>query len=263
MRVINALIGADVEMFLQDKVSGEVVSAEGLIKGTKDSPFVFDQSSPFFATSLDNVLAEISMPPAKTLEEFVKNLYKSIDYVRRTIPPNLQTLHIASAKLHERFLRTKNAKTFGCSMDYNAWIRDANPPPSSKTNLRSAGLHVHFGYQNPSMETNEDIVKAFDLFCTVPSLLIDEDTERRKLYGKAGAFRPKPYGLEVRTLSAYFANSEELVRWVYNGALKAIEFVNNYEDISEELGNSIQIAINNNDKQLAEKIVKEYKIILP
>jgi hypothetical protein len=39
---------------------------------------------------------------------------------------------------------------------------------------------------------------------------------RRELYGKAGAFRPKPYGVEYRVLSNRWLNSEALIRWVYN-----------------------------------------------
>ncbi len=41
--------------------------------------------------------------------------------------------------------------------------------------------------------------------------MYDKDTERRGMYGKAGAFRPKPYGVEYRTLSnAWLSNDERI-----------------------------------------------------
>jgi hypothetical protein len=38
----------------------------------------------------------------------------------------------------------------------------------------------------------------------------DKDTERRKLYGKPGAFRPKPYGCEYRVLSNAWVDKPEV-----------------------------------------------------
>ncbi|OYV41139.1 MAG: hypothetical protein B7Z80_02685 [Rhodospirillales bacterium 20-64-7] len=55
-----------------------------------------------------------------------------------------------------------------------------------------------------------------DYFLGIHSLLWDKDGTRRKLYGKAGAFRPKPYGMEYRVLSNRWLDSPDLTRWVYN-----------------------------------------------
>ena len=38
----NFTIGADIERVLKNKTTNEIVSAEGLRKGTKDKPFIFD-----------------------------------------------------------------------------------------------------------------------------------------------------------------------------------------------------------------------------
>jgi hypothetical protein len=42
------------------------------------------------------------------------------------------------------------------------------------------------------------------------------------MYGAAGAFRPKPYGVEYRVLSNAWLQSEELMAWVYRTTTKAI-----------------------------------------
>jgi hypothetical protein len=50
-------------------------------------------------------------------------------------------------------------------------------------------------------------IKFIDLFTAIPSVLLDPGESgkaRRELYGKAGAFRYTPYGLEYRTLSNYW-----------------------------------------------------------
>ena len=58
MFIKNPLIGGDHELFLREKETKNIVSAEGSIKGTKDEPFNFDKRDPFACTSLDCVLAE-------------------------------------------------------------------------------------------------------------------------------------------------------------------------------------------------------------
>lgn len=120
--------------------------------------------------------------------------------------------------------------------------------------------HIHIGYDDHDIETSLEIIKAMDLFLGVPSILLDEDKERRKLYGNAGCFRIKPYGVEYRTLSNFWIASEELTNWVFEQTLKAIEFVNNGHQISKELGKKIQDCINNQNVETATEIVEELNI---
>jgi Phage phiEco32-like COOH.NH2 ligase-type 2 len=256
----NYSIGSDIELFLRDKQTGEIVSAEGIAKGTKHEPYVFDPSSKYFATSLDNVLYEFCIPPSRRLEEFVNNIKKSMSYVNATLPDRLCYAPIASARLAMHFLETENAQIFGCEPDYNAWTGNMNNAPSVNTSLRSAGFHVHVGFDDPNREEAEELVRAMDLLLGVPSVLIDPDKDRRNLYGRAGSFRPKPYGLEYRVLSSFFASSEELMAWVYESTIKAIDFVNK--------GNSVQLpkvflAIDNSIEGLAKELVQEFNITLP
>jgi hypothetical protein len=42
------------------------------------------------------------------------------------------------------------------------------------------------------------------------------------MYGQAGAFRIKPYGMEYRVLSNAWLQTPELMGWVYDNTIKAL-----------------------------------------
>jgi hypothetical protein len=277
-RLRNVLIGSDVEFFLQDKETKEIVSAEGYIKGTKWEPFQYDPENKYFASSLDNVLAETCVPPVtpEQQDKWIQNFVKALNYFNGSIPPRLCTTAIPSAFLDDKYLQTDQAKIFGCEPDYNVWTRSTNPKPSldkmvedglitkedmpKYSRLRSAGFHVHFGHEEGSnTETNEMIVKACDLVLGVPSVLMEPSNERRKLYGKAGCFRFKDYGIEYRVLSSFFASTEELIAWVFRGAKRVINMVNDGVPF-DDYRPFILDAINNGNQTTALNLVNEFAL---
>ena len=262
--ITNPLIGADIEVFLMHKVSGEIVSAEGFVKGTKNEPFNFDPASKYFATSLDNVLGEFCIPPATNKVNFIENIKKSLEYLNATIPDELCTVSKPAAILKDKYLQTENAKLFGCEPDYCVWTRSINMKPEGvNPNLRSAGGHIHVGYDEPNrQEVAEDIIKAMDLFIGIPSVIQEPDNDRKSLYGKAGCFRFKPYGVEYRTISNYYAGDERLTGWVYDNTQLAIDAVNNGLTFSKRLADKIQLTINGNKKKAAEQLIKEFNLQL-
>lgn len=259
------LVGSDQEYFLQDKLTNEIVSAEGLIKGTKDEPFKFKGEDSFFATSLDNVLYEGNIPPAKTVEEFVAHFNTLRSYMESTIPNTLTTLAKGSARLDQKYLQTDHAKTFGCAVSHNAWTEEAEfIQPKKNSNLRAAGFHIHAGYKNPDYDTNIAYIRTMDLIAGIPSVIMEPADERKKVgYGKAGNHRHCAYGVEYRSLSSYFASSPELLKWAFNAAHVAAKFINDgrIEEINSR-GDEIQTIINKNNRRAAEKLVKEFNLEL-
>lgn len=250
-------------MFLQDRASEAVVSAEGIIMGTKDNPYKILDSEPFFATSLDNVMAEFCIPPAKEVKQFRENIAFALGWIEGFIPNSLKVLAQPSARLDNRFLQTESAKLFGCDPDFNAWLLgDMNPKPEAISDLRSCGGHIHVGYDKPNANISMALIRAMDIFIGLPSIIQEPDNERKTLYGKAGAFRFKEYGAEYRTISNYYVNSTTLVDWVYNNTLAAIEFVNNNHQISEEEGTAVQAAINTNNMALANTMCSYFGVKL-
>jgi hypothetical protein len=264
MKIRHYSVGSDCELFLQDKQTGKIITAEGIIKGTKSFPFHFDENNKYYATSLDCVAAEFNIPPCTSEGDFYLAVQHAIRYINSTIPNNLQTLSIAEAILDEDQLQSETANTYGCASSYNCWTGEEVHPTPDGSNRRVIGKHIHIGYENPNKQTNIEIGKAMDLFIGVPSILKEPSNQRRSSgYGLAGNCRDQNHGLEWRVLSSYFSSSEELIKWCYRQTEKAIDFVNNdrVEDI-ENLGWDIQNCINQEDKELAKRLIKEFNIDL-
>ena len=195
---------------------------------------------------------------------FIGNIKKSLDYLNATIPDELCTVARPAALLADKYLQTDNAKLFGCEPDYCVWTRSMNMKPDGvNPNLRSAGGHIHVGYDEPDrQEVAEDIIKAMDLFIGIPSVIQEPDNDRKQLYGKAGCFRFKPYGVEYRTISNYYAGDERLTGWVYDNSHAALNAVNDGLKFTDKLSAKIQSAINNSNKKIAENLIKEFNLQL-
>lgn len=147
-----------------------------------------------------------------------------------------------------------------CDPDYCIYTGDVNPKPKidKDMTLRSAGFHLHIGYDNPEIDRSIRLLYYLDAFVGLPSILIDKDTERRKLYGKAGCFRLCDYGCEYRSLSSYFMKDDEHLKWVFNQVLKAINAYNSCVSLPD--GVHVRRAINTNDEGLAKKLCKDYNL---
>ncbi len=136
-------VGCDAEFFLMNKKTKEVISAEPYIKGSKYDPFPFDENNPHFTTSLDNVLCEVTIPPATTAKQWIAYLNKSMAFVKSFIPNDLDLYVAPSANLDEKYLQTEHARAFGCEPDFNAYTRKQNIKPYSEDEtLRSCGKNA-------------------------------------------------------------------------------------------------------------------------
>lgn len=219
-----------------------------------------------FTWQIDNMSLEFNTPPASSAGEWVKNHSMALDFIKKNIPTDLEIALETSVEFDEKYLDMPGAREFGCSSTLNAWTQEVNPRPFCENEkLRTAAGHLHIGFkEGKNMELCETLIKTLDLFCTVPSLFIDTDTERRKLYGKAGEFRfaTSFIGCEHRSLGNFWLKSEELMYWVYQQVEQAIKFINEGKSVEED-SLDIQYAIDNNDLNTAEKLLEKYDIKLP
>jgi hypothetical protein len=249
-------IGADPELFLTDKYN-KYKSAVNLIGGNKWNPKPIDDLGN--AILEDNVAVEFNIQPSTTLEEFKFNINKVLNHLKNILPEyNFST---ESAVLFpEEELNTPEAHVFGCEPDFNAWTLKQNPKPYSKyETLRSAGGHIHIGSpiaQQYPIQT----IRAMDLYLGVPSISLDSSQMRRELYGQAGSFRLKPYGVEYRTLSNFWIYSSNLIEWVYNQTQKALKFVEDGSVISKWDKYLIKKCINESCLKSQEKLIFKFNL---
>lgn len=252
----NITLGCDPELFLVDS-TGKFISSIDRIGGTKSSPQDIGEGC---AIQEDNVAVEFNTPPCKTVEDFIKAIDYNLEYL--TMQARVQGLSLSavpSAIFEDDQLQDMRAREFGCEPDFNAWNDgQQNPKPRAENpNLRSAGGHIHVG----GVEDLDllEVVKAMDLFVGVPMVLFDTDTLRRQLYGKAGAFRKKSYGVEYRTASNAWTQTKERISWVFDQTHKAVAFVKSGGKIDKELGEKIQKCINTSDVTLAKELTAQYE----
>lgn len=263
MRINNVTIGADPELFIINEKTKKVVSSVGKIPGEKGNPYVAEDMPSGFGLETDNILAEFNIPPAKSCEAFVNNIEymkQYIDKFVKNINQDYGILCAASKTVDKNQLQSPQAQLFGCDVDYNAYTEAPNPKPEgTKTNLRSAGFHIHIGYSNPNIDTSILLVKYLDMYLGVPSVIYDKDKRRRSLYGKAGCFRLTSYGVEYRVLSSAMMKDVNTLQFVWAQLQKAIAACN----VGARLGNvsdTVQ-AINESNTDLAKKIIEFYNIM--
>lgn len=216
------LVGADPELFMRHPDNGDFVSAHDRIPGTKWEP----HKVPFGAVQVDGTALEFNIDPAYSVDEFVHNLQA----VRKTMADMVPGYNVVAEPVarfepeYFKFTVPSSAKELGCMPDFNGWTEEVNPRPDPQGEpIRTAAGHIHIGWGEGFDVEDRDhflqcckVARQLDYYLGMYSLLWDKDGTRRQLYGKAGAFRPKPYGMEYRVLSNRWLDSEALMRWVYN-----------------------------------------------
>lgn len=261
--IIDLTVGADPELFIINEKTNKVVSAIGLIPGEKGDPYRSKDMPEGFGLETDNIVAEFNIPPATSKEEFICSIEYMKDYINKfvkNINPNLGILCSASQMVDEDQLNSPQAQEFGCSVDYNAYTKKANPKPEgTKTNLRSCGFHLHLGYENPNIDTSLILVKYLDMYLGVPSVLRDTDSRRRSLYGKAGCFRLCRYGVEYRVLSSALMKDRESLEFIWNQLIKAIHHYRGGYVLAPS--GIVRAAINDSDVELANSLIADYDIL--
>jgi len=258
-------IGCDPEFFLIDE-QGEPQSAIGLIGGSKENPTSIGRDC---YIQEDNVAVEFNVPPCDNSKDLGEYIRYTVDFIEGLIYIlHLKPHIVPSCHFKEDQLLHPMAKAFGCTPDYCAWndgeMNDSPEPPES---LRTAAGHIHISFPEADMkeETNKmefkmAFIKALDLFLGVPSVVFDTDTERRSVYGKAGCFRDKMWGLEYRVLSNFWIRDQSAIEWVYENVQRAYNFTKEGNRITPDIGSRIIWAINGNDIDLANKLINEFNL---
>jgi hypothetical protein len=250
------IIGADPEVFVGDKTG--VRSIIGKIGGTKANPMPLPLGEGF-AVQEDNVALEFNIPASKSKQEFVGNIREATAFLEKVVSDQygFNFVKDSAVSFPDEELQDPAALEFGCEPDFNAWTLEVNPKPKAEdANLRSCGGHVHVGFKKMDIAK---VIRTMDLYLGVPSVKMDKGELRKKLYGKAGAYRKKKYGGEYRTLSNFWIFESKLVEWVYDNTERALDAVKAGIDISNEK-EAILDAINNNNHVAADYLINRYNL---
>lgn len=214
--------GADPEIFVRK--NGKPLSAHGLVEGTKESP----QKTAVGAVQVDGMALEFNIDPtpAHDFNQFNYNIVQTIADLRSLAGNvNLNIAPVQEFDADYMAAQPEEAKELGCDPDYNAYTLKPNPRPDGTRNYRTGAGHVHIGWGADIPVDNEEhmaicgnFVKMLDATVGMYMTFIDRDPRRRELYGAAGAFRPKPYGVEYRTPSNVWIKNKTR-RYVMHGLL--------------------------------------------
>jgi len=259
----NPVVGSDPEVFAFAGHLNMIVPSFDLVGGTKEEPLNLGKEG--FFIQEDNVLVEYNIPPSNTKEAFVANVHTGLNLVSGKLPDGFVPLVKSSHRFPQNMMKDPRAFIMGCEPDFNVYLEDFNPRPDMKDDpfLRSAGGHLHIGYDDSNDKINNLLVRYLDAYLGVPSVILDPDTDRRKLYGKAGACRHKKYGVEYRTLSSFWLTSSDITGWVWDQIMLAIDKANDKEDNIIKHEAFVIDTINNGNLSSAIQFVKENKIMLP
>lgn len=225
-------VACDPELLVKDS-NGKPHHAIDHVKGDKWNPIPVVDGT----IQTDNVSLEFTIEPADNVEDFSNRIDRVIAQGLEMLPRGYTLHNTPSHSFTDIEEFPESVWEFGCDPDFNAMTGERNPrPQAADTTLRSFGGHVHIDIPvEVTEESQRAVVLACDCLLGLWSVTVDKDKMRRKLYGNAGSYRPKPFGVEYRTLSNFWVLTKTNREIVFNLAVKASE-VNNFEKLQKFLG---------------------------
>lgn len=233
---MKIIIGCDPEVFVRGNngyIPARVVAPN---LGDKNNPTDFGDGT---NGQIDGMALEFGITPTSSPEVFVQRVKKALlhfdDLARSHSPNNSLALVPAATFFFDNWRDQVNPVDFelGCNPDFNAYTGRRNVIPKNvPPGFRTAAGHIHIGWtknEDPfspgHLADCRDVVKQLDAmfqgFCDLNEVRLEK--VRRRLYGKAGAFRPKPYGVEYRVPSNSWLRSQELVWQTHQLTMKAVK----------------------------------------
>ena len=257
------LFGADPEVFVRDRETKKFVSAHGMIKGTKYEPTKVKNG----AIQVDGMALEFNVKPSRLMgDTFFFRTQSILSLLSTLIPSKYEVVVAPVARFDQEYIETQPdvAKRLGCEPDYNAWTGKMNQPPRASAPFRTAAGHIHIGWWTRPIRDQErayimaaEAAKQMDCTVGLASVILDRSPDsrmRRELYGKAGAFRPKPYGMEYRTPSNFWIQGPHFPV-IARLTMEATRLLNQGTLISSTLSaanqREVQRAINESDTDTA------------
>lgn len=233
-----ATMGGDPEFFVANR-RGKILASDSFFP-SKEKPLRFEgmsgnnEEARMLKLFFDGIQAEMNIGVQQCREYVGANVRRCFVRALAAIERKNKDHKIVlkpSVKVAKSVIANADpeARRFGCAPDFNAYTLTTNTGEIDATNhpYRYAGGHIHLGVSSPYVKKDsgegqvaktEDghlrIIRLLDLILGIPCVLLDDSEEakrRRSEYGKAGCFRPTPYGIEYRTPSCWWIKSPTTV----------------------------------------------------
>ena len=222
-----ATIGTDPEFFVRQ--ADQIIPVCGLLGGTKNDPIPLAGLPTGFGAQEDNVMAELTVPPALSAPAFAQNVREGRNAISRMLEEHDADLVDYTCEhqfTQEALDRHAGSSVFGCSPDFNAYEQGRMRPrlnPEVVGRYRFCGGHVHIG--TTCAAPKFVLAMMADAMLGLWSVGRDTQSVRRRYYGTAGVYRETPYGIEYRTMSNFWACNPDDVEEVGHYALMLANFL--------------------------------------
>jgi hypothetical protein len=229
-------LGTDLEFFFRARNHG-VVPADNILP--PESEAMDSDGGVKKAIFYDGIQAEIRTTPDSCRARIGDQLVDLFRTVHRVAKENGVTMLMQSSVdvTRDVLLRARDpiSRQFGCSphrSERKGGKVEQIRVDGETHEIRYAGVHVHVGSADKyALQTDDGIlrtVRMLDLFLGTVGVMIESthwDRLRRQVYGKAGIYRRKEYGLEYRTPSTVLATHPAFMSLAFSLARQAVQVV--------------------------------------
>lgn len=265
--------GSDPEFGLINRYTGKAISANGQFPGSKKKPADIGRKC---GIQVDGVNLELTIPPVTTKEEFVGAIMygkKEFQKIASKVDESIQVISSSSMEYDEEQLSDPEVRIFGCDPSWDIYTMGECKKPSADQvgNMRCAGFHIHVGVPYLlSVDEIERFIFCMDICCGLPSVIIDRDRDRKKLYGTPGDFRMDRKDhltrMEYRSLGGNCHGTPEHIGYFFDQTLQAIEMYNNMsemEDLPDDHKynwHKVQEAIATSNETLCQELMNIFSV---
>jgi hypothetical protein len=261
---MNITLGSDPELHVFDNEEKRIVSSLRVFKGRdKNKPINLGDGIKMYP---DNVLLESAFPPASSIAEMMVRLKEVWVRMQEKLGSRYNLLPIAAHYYDYDQLRGKKPWEIGCNPSHDAYTEALNTNSPFSSGLRTGSFHIHIGCDFlKGMSKKRLAIRIMDIIVGCSSVIFDRDQTalaRRVLYGRAGEFRPTPYGLEYRVLGNYPLSNPIVTELVWDLTMQAMIILESKNgSVAAEIADSVglthpQQAINTCDEGLALNVLR-------
>lgn len=265
---MNITIGHDPEFHVFDRKRKKFVNAIPLVGHDKNDPVDLGDGVKFYH---DNILVECSFPPGESNQQVIGIMRDAFRKMQAKLGPDYLLVPKASVMYDEQELGPKPKVMhgelpipweIGCNPSFDAYEITQKKPDPFTDGMRTGSFHIHIGAKELcEFHARHFAVKLLDIFVGVSSVLSDRDKtakSRRRLYGRAGEFRPTDYGLEYRVLGPFAMSSPSTTELTLDLVRHALGFMDRNEHealLAKVPEKAVRECINTSHRGLARSLL--------